>query len=234
MKIKPYVDKLEKSKEYKEFMDKYPDAFLIAGFFVLDFETNKNMHQIDFYVPQEKKVAAFSLDGGVKMQVFESAPSPKVPKELDLNVNIDLDALSGILKDEMHNRNISEDIKKLIAIIQNVDGKKIWSLSCVLTGMEILKSHIEDETKLVLKVEKESFLEIMKKIPGNAMPGMAGKAGVLGAPAGKGNAKDELKKLNELETEITKEKKLLEEKISSEKKSSAKMPMKSAAKGKKK
>jgi hypothetical protein len=43
MKIKPYVAKLEKSKEYKSFKAKYPDAFMIAGFFVLDLEEGKNM-----------------------------------------------------------------------------------------------------------------------------------------------------------------------------------------------
>ena len=59
----------------------------------------------------------------------------------------------------------SEDIKKIIAIVQNIDGKKIWSLNCVLTGMEVLKSKVEDESKSVLRIEKTSLVDIMKRMP---------------------------------------------------------------------
>ena len=168
MKIKPYFDKLQRAKEYKEFMGSNPDNFMVAGFFVIDFETGQNIHQIDFYIPSKKNVAAFTLDKGVQMQIMKLLPSKKKPEKLDLNVNIDLEALSGIIKDEMHNRGISEDIKKIIAVLQTVDGKKIWNLNCVLTGMEILRSKIEDESKTILKIEKTSLMDIMKKIPAQA------------------------------------------------------------------
>ena len=119
MKIKPYVEKLEESKEYKTFMSKYPSSYMTAGFFILDFETGKNIHQIDFYVPTEKKVAAFTLDQGVNMQLLDFLN--KIPEKLDINTNIDLDALQGILADEMHNRGMSEEIRKIIAVIQTVN-----------------------------------------------------------------------------------------------------------------
>lgn len=209
MKIKPYVEKLEKSKEFALFNEKYPDAFMVAGFFVLDLEAGQNLHQIDFFVPSEKKIAAFSLDGDVKMQLLETLTG-KTPEKLDLDVNIDLDSLAGILTDEMRNRNISENIRKIIAIIQNVGGKKIWNLSCVLTGMEILKSHVEDETKTVLKIEKESFMDIMKKLPTKGMPQLTA------APKTKKDIKQELTKLKTIETEIEKEKKELENKLAEE------------------
>jgi hypothetical protein len=65
MKIGPYVTKLNESDAYKEFRQEYKDAFLVAGFFVLDFESGQNVHQIDYYIPSIKKVAAFNLDGKV-------------------------------------------------------------------------------------------------------------------------------------------------------------------------
>ena len=71
MKIKPYVEKLEKSKEYKSFKAKYPKAFMVAGFFILDFEAGKNIHQLDFFVPEENKIAAFTLDDKVQVQLLE-------------------------------------------------------------------------------------------------------------------------------------------------------------------
>jgi len=66
----------------------------------------------------------------------------------------------------MKNRSITESVKKCVAVIQMVNGKKLWVLNCVLSGMEILKAHVDDESKTVLKMEKSSMLDYVKKIPG--------------------------------------------------------------------
>ncbi|MBI5804281.1 hypothetical protein HY450_03490 [Candidatus Pacearchaeota archaeon] len=205
MKIKPYIEKLEKSKEFKKLKTKNPDAFMVAGFFVMDLETGNNVHQIDYYVPEQKKFAAFTLDGNVSLQLVD-ALKDNVPEKLEGKINIDLDILKDILLDEMHNRGISEDIRKIIAIVQNVKGKKVWNLNCVLTGMGILKSHIDDESKTVLKIEKNSLADIMKKVPVQEMQEMA-------APKTKDGIKKELEKLDSLETEIEKEKTKLKGKL---------------------
>lgn len=207
MKIKPYIEKLEESEEYKNFKIKYPDSFLAAGFFVLDLEGGANIHQIDFYVPNEKKIAAFSLDGDVEVKLLETL-NEKIPEKLDMDTNIDLDALAGILSDEMKNRGMSESIRKIIAVIQNIDGKRIWNLNCVLSGMEVLKSHIEDESQTVLKIEKVSILEMMKKMPAPKL---------LKAPESKEDLKQELDKLDKVEGEIEKAKEKLKEELSKKK-----------------
>lgn len=169
MKIQPYVEKLNASEQYKEFHNKNHDAFLVAGFFVLDFETGMNVHQIDYYIPSQKKVAAFTLDSEVQVQILETA-GEKTPERLDMKTNIDLDGIKGILEDEMKNRNITSEIKKVIAIIQNIEGKKVWSLNCILSGMEILKAHVDDESRTVLKMEKASVLDYIKKMPPQQLP----------------------------------------------------------------
>jgi len=219
MKIKPYVEKLEKSEEFKNFRIKYPKSYMVAGFFILDLETDASVHQIDFYVPEEKKFAAFTLDNEVTVQLLDAA-NEKVPEKLDLETNIDLDALEGILTDEMHNRGISENLKKIIAVIQNIDGKKIWNLNCVLSGMEILKSHIEDESKTILKLEKSSLMDIMKRMPKQAM-GQGQPGSPQQMPAGQTPAKappkeaikNEIEKLDKIEDEIEKEKARLKKEL---------------------
>ncbi|MEK6847323.1 MAG: hypothetical protein AABY16_04095 [Nanoarchaeota archaeon] len=165
MKIAPYIQKLENSPVYKKFRQEYIDAFPVAGFFVLDYEAGTNIHQIDYYVPSKKKVAAFNLDGNVEVRLLDMMHPDKKPEKLDVKTKIDLDALKGILEDEMKNRNITESVKKCVAVIQMIDGKKLWILNCILSGMEILKAHIEDESKTVLKMEKANMLDYIKKIP---------------------------------------------------------------------
>jgi len=204
MKIGPYVEKLGNSQEFKDFQQKNKDAFMVAGFFILDLESKQNVHQLDYYVPSKKKIAAFSLDKRVTLQLLDMMHSGKKPEKLDIQTKLDLDQLPGILEDEMKNRNITDDIKKIIAIIQTLDGKKIWNLNCVLSGMNILNAHVDDDSKTVLKMEKKSLMDIMQKIPAQAM------AGQQNPPAGKPQSKKDLdlqlKKLDDLEKAIQKEK----------------------------
>ena len=169
MKIQPYVQKLESSQIYKKFRKDNSESFLVAGFFILDYESGVNMHQIDYYVPSKKQVAAFNLDGEVEVRLLDMMSKEKVPEKLDLKTKVDLDALKGILEDEMKNRNITETIKKCIAVIQVVDGKKLWVLNCVLSGMEILKAHVYDNSRTVLKMERASMMDYIKKMPGAGM-----------------------------------------------------------------
>jgi len=229
MKIQPYVDKLIASGPYKEFKKKYSDAFIAAGFFVIDLEMGNNIHQLDFYIPSQKKFAAFTLDKGVYVQILDSVMD-HVPEKLDLKTKIDLEALPGILEDEMKNRSITEDIRKIIAIVQNIKGKRVWNINSVLSGMDILKAHIDDSSQTVLKMEKTSFVDIMKKIPMDQMQQMAKLSKMQGGEEMEGEEEvkedatmEELKKLDKLEEAIQKEKLRLKNAIiEEEKKSSAK------------
>ncbi len=207
MKLQPYVSKLGSSKEFKTFQKEYPDSFMVAGFFVLDLEMGQNLHQLDYYIPSKKKFAAFTLDKQVQMQLLD-AMTNKTPEKLDIKSVIDLDALKGILEDEMKNRSMTEEIKKIIAVLQNIEGKKIWNTNCVLSGMEILKAHIEDNSKSVLKMEKISIMDLMKSMPGAAqMPGMQAQGSQSAqAPKTPKDVATELKKLEAIEAAIAQEK----------------------------
>lgn len=227
MKVAPYVEKLNNSGEFKDFSKKYKGAFMVAGFFVIDFENGKNIHQLDYYLPSEKKIAAFTLDHKVVLQIMNMMNS-KVPQKLDMKNKTDLDALKGILEDEMKNRNITQEIRKMIAIIQNLDGKKIWNINCVLSGMDILRAHVEDESQSVLKMEKNSIMDYIQKVPaaqimqkmkgaqaGIQQPGQpavqvqqgAQQAGAEEQPSmSPEEAQKKLKQIQELEQEIEKEK----------------------------
>ena len=208
MKIQPYVQKLEASSQYKKFRKDYSDAFLVAGFFVLDYESDASIHQIDYYVPSKRKVAAFNLDGDVEVRLLDMMHKEKVPEKLDLKTKVDLDTLKGILEDEMKNRNITESIKKCIAVIQVVDGKKLWILSCVLSGMEILKAHVDDESRTVLKMERPSMLDYFKKIPMQQQLAPQG--------SNKAELQKQIEQLDKLKEQLQKEESQLEKPVEKE------------------
>ncbi len=244
MKIQPFIEKINNSGEYKGFKKKYSDSFLAAGFFVLDLESGNNINQMDYYIPSQKKFAAFTLGKeGVKMQLIE-ALIDKAPEKLDLKSKINLESLPGILEDEMKNRNITDNIRKIIAVLQNVNGKKIWNIHSVLSGMDILKAHIEDSSETILKMEKTSFVDIMKKIPLDQMKNIPGQnimpKGQLSQQnqeenveeMDEENAFEEIKKLDELEGKIEKEKSRLKKSIIEKEKNTTKVNSKESLKAK--
>ncbi len=204
------------SSEFADFQQKYKDSFVVAGFFVLDLESGKNVHQIDYYVPSEKKVAAFTLDDKVTVQLMKTIGKQN-PEKLDIDTKIDLDAIEGILEDEMKNRSITEKIKKIIAVLQNVKGRKLWNINCVLSGMEILRAHVDDDSKTVLKMEKASIMDYIQKIPGGRQAALAGALPKDGKSASPEEAKVTIKKLEDLEKAIEKEKEEYKKQLSSPK-----------------
>lgn len=161
MKVNHYVSRLQESSEFKKFIKENPKAKLCAGFFVLDFEGGKDLHQIDYILPN-KKVATFNLDEGVTMKLSEQKLKTPLP-EIGTDIKTDLDIIRGLVEDEMKNQIVTDNIKKIIAILHIVDGRLIWNLQCILNGLSILHIHINDSDKNILKFEKHSLLEFIKK-----------------------------------------------------------------------
>ena len=201
MKIQPLIEKLETSEAYKKFKIENKDSFLVAGFFVLDYETGQNINQIDYFIPSQKKVAAFTMSEEIAVQILKTM-NDKIPETLPVQTNVDLDSIKGILEDEMKNRNITEELKKVIAVIQMIDGKKVWILNCIMSGMEILKAHIDDESKTILKMETASVLEYIKKVP---MKGLAQTKN------SKENIEKQIEQLDTLKEQLEKEKEKVKE-----------------------
>ena len=165
MKFEHYLKRVEESPEFKKFKEEHAKSYLCAGFFVLDFEAGKHMHQIDFLVPKSKKIATFSLGDGVKMHLSDKVKTKIKLEKLEPETKTDIDALKGIVEDEMHNRSITQEIKKIIAVLQNQEGKKIWKLNCITSDMGIIKVHLDDETSSILEMEKASLFDFIKTIP---------------------------------------------------------------------
>lgn len=164
MKLDHYIKRVEESPEYKKFRQDHRKAYLSAGFFVLDFEAGKNMHQVDFFIPGTKKVVTFKIDKGVSMQTSDPLKLKKKPEPVEGETNLDLDALKGIVHDEMLNRTVTSEIKKIIVVLQQEQGKKIWRLNCITGDMAILKVNVDDEKGSVLDFEKASLFDIIKKV----------------------------------------------------------------------
>lgn len=170
MKFEHYLNKVLESEDYKSVKSKHPGIYLCTGFFVLDFEAGKDIHQLDFIL-KGKKVATFSLDDGVKMHVSELPISKKIP-EIKGEIKTDIKALKGIVEDEMKNRTVTDSIKKIIALLQIIDNKIVWNLNCITDNMNVIQVHIDDSDQSVLKFTKYSIMDIVKQVPMQPKPVM--------------------------------------------------------------
>lgn len=164
MKFEHYVKRVEESPEFKKFRKEHPKAYLCAGFFVLDFEKGKNIHQIDYSLPNGK-IATFTLEEKVQLKISEPVKKPeKKIEKIEGEAKTDIDALKGIVHDEMLNRTVTQNVIKIVAVLQSKEGKKIWYLSCVTNDFGIITVHIDDESEDVLIFEKRSFFDFIRKV----------------------------------------------------------------------
>ena len=183
MKASHYIKEVKKSQAFKDFLAESPDAYLCSLFFIRDFGGPQNETQVDFYSPAKKEIISFKIGKGI-----ERIPAPKkaftlthkkfIPKLLNDDVKMDLDALKPTLTDEMHNRDMTYEIEKILAVLNIVDDRAVWNCTGFLKGLGLLQAHVEDQSQSVLFMEKHSLMDMIR-LPGGGMPGM-------GAPQGMG------------------------------------------------
>lgn len=190
MNFQFYLEKAEGSEEFKKFKKENSDAYLCAGFFVLCYsedEKGKDVHNLDYYLPKQNKMATFDLDN-MQLKISEIEKLKKAsegkedrdkeneeagknkdkkekPEEIKSeDVKVDLEAIKGIAEDEMKNRTVTDKLNKIIAIVQKQDGKIIWNLNCLAVGFGIIRVHVADEDSSILKFEKLNLMDFMKRV----------------------------------------------------------------------
>ncbi len=159
------LEKIESSQEFKQFKKQHPDAYLCAGFLVLDYEQGNNQQQLDYSL-KNGKIFTFSLSsiGKVTFKEAETMPGAKKLLELSRKIKIDIDEVKKLIEKRMEKEEIQNKILKIIAVLQKHKEKQIWNLNCILEGMGILQVHIDCMNRKILKFEKRSLFDFVKKI----------------------------------------------------------------------
>jgi hypothetical protein len=168
-KFKHILEKLHETSEFRKFKKENPDSYLCAGFFIIDKDKKtREQDQVDYYLPKTKKIETFILGKGkVEMKESETIKKDVIPEMLDKEVLTDIESLWQRVDDAMKDNNVSSEIQKLIAIIQNINEKNIWNITCMLSGLSILKMHLSDEDASILKFEKMNLIDFSSKGQGS-------------------------------------------------------------------
>ena len=153
------LQKIESSDAFKKFKEKNKDAELCAGFFVIDYEKEQTQQQLD-YCLKNGDIYTFIFGDEISLKKAETVEGKAGKLEnIRKEIKVDLDDVEKIVKE-----NTKKKILKIIAVLQEHEGKEIWNLTCILEGMSMLRMHIDTQAGDVLKKEEHSMFDFIKKV----------------------------------------------------------------------
>jgi hypothetical protein len=171
MKLQNLFEKLEKSQEFKDFKEKNADAFFCTAFNILNFKQGKFEYYLDyrdekqlfaFKIPEENSALEFT-----KEDLLENmTPMEKIEESEIKNIKTDLEDLKEIIEQALWDNNMKNSLEEVIAVLQSMNGKIIWNLTCICSSLSIINSQIDPFTGKVLKFEKKNLLDFasIKKV----------------------------------------------------------------------
>lgn len=166
MNFSSTLEKIEESEAFKNFKKEHKDAYLCAGFFVLDFESGEetSQQQLDYSL-ENGKIYTFALNDEITLKESETIEGNKEKlQEISEKIEIDLNKIKEVVEKEMEKQEISNKINKIIAILQIHENKEIWNLNCMLESFGILHVHLDSQDGKILKFEKRSLFEFVKRV----------------------------------------------------------------------
>jgi len=164
MGFKEVLSKVKKSDDYKKFESEHSEAFLYAGFFVINELGQTEQQQLDFY-RGHGKVRTFILGADEKGNEILTAKDEEVAKNndvapLDQEVSLELEEVKEIAKKECAKEGMP--INKIIAILQKLNGEQVWNLTILLPSLFMLRLHISMDGK-VIERKKGTVFDLMQK-----------------------------------------------------------------------
>ncbi len=168
MNFQFYREKLEDSEKYKDFVKKNPSAYPCSCLFILDREHKGEGNKVhfDFWLPEEKKMNSFRVDGDVQLlpvESFDTRDFEKISFEHEFNME---DFEEMILK-KLGEEKINGNIQKLLFSLQRLDGKDFLITTGFLNSLGLIKLTISIDENKIIDFKKMSFFDMMKIVKGN-------------------------------------------------------------------
>jgi len=163
MNFKSLFLRLERSKEFSEFKEKNPEAFLCAGFFIRDYKDGNNQSSVDF--ANNGKITTFTpSENSFQIKEEEILDKTRPLSQFSPDIKIDIDQLKELVEKELQKNNINGSLEKIIAVLQAnpAGGDAMWNLTCFVEGMKIILVHIDATTQEILKFENRSLFDFVR------------------------------------------------------------------------
>ena len=169
--FKETCQRINDSEEFKNFIQENPEAELCTGFFVMDFFGNDNKKSLDYKLDQ--KVFSFSINELEKIKMYQDKLVEVKDKEfpalepINPEIKVDLDQITEMAMKTTQEKGIQSKFSKIIAVLQkykhNNQDIQAWNLTCMLEGLIIIHMMIDSDTGELIKFERKSMMDLIKK-----------------------------------------------------------------------
>ncbi len=154
MKVKDLLEELEDNTNYKKFKSENPSAFFAAGFFIMDLKQKTETIQLDFFLPEQNKIAAFEHPFK-EPKIFDEEVKEMHSQTPD--IKIDIDDLESTCKTIIKGNNSSIVPTKIIAILKDNQ----WNLTCMDDTLGIVRIKLDPTTGKQIEFSKGSLMDFM-------------------------------------------------------------------------
>ncbi len=166
MKVQDLLEELQDKQEYKTFKQNN-ETFFAAAFLILDLENKTEQIQLDFFLPSENKIAAFShpfkepqIHDNIISVSKEGATEPAAPAPMQpqtTEIKTDIDNLESQCKEIIKENESALKPTKIIAILKD----DIWNLTCMDNVLGIVRIKIFAISGETIDFNKGSLMDFM-------------------------------------------------------------------------
>lgn len=164
MNVKHLAEGLENSEIFKNFKKEHPDSFFCAGFFIFDFKQQREEYSLDYR--SGSRIFSFNISletGEITIREEEILDSSQPLEEVNINTKVEIPELRKIAEAQLQKNSVKHSLEKIIAILQNSEGKIIWNLTCMCSDFAVIIIHINAQTGDILKFDSKNLFDFVKK-----------------------------------------------------------------------
>lgn len=148
-KIIEQKKRLEKSEEFKKFIQEHENSFFISAFLTKDF------WELHYFCPDEKKAGCFSMGEKIGYLFSEMTTEGKL-NELKLEkINYDLSD-ENLLK--LKKKYLESDIMNQIISLQNFKSKFVWNITWLTSSLNLINLKISTNDGKIVDEKKENVM----------------------------------------------------------------------------
>lgn len=162
MNFQFFLEKLEASEEFKDFIKENPKAYLCSGFFAIDKEGKDDKKHFDFYDPSSEKLFSFQIENGCKKTEVEMIDK-RIPEKIETDFDFSFEEIESLINDKMQKENVKNKLQKIIISLQSFKRKNLLLCTVFISMLGLLKIHIDIKSKEIVLFEKKSFFDFVRK-----------------------------------------------------------------------
>lgn len=159
MEIKNYIEKVENSPAYNEWINNNPDYYLVHVFLMSD-----KPAQVGYYSKEQDKVVTFNIEEEIsRNEAEESFKEGGMIAKLNLEqVNVDLRDAKDEAEGLRNEKYPEEVVDKEMIILQTLEQEPVYNITLITKAFNFINIKLSAAEKTIKDYKKNSILDLKK------------------------------------------------------------------------